>query len=80
MKLITARETETAYHFRVQMDESQPAEGANVFEATWGKEPPEGRTAAQYMADIRRELKLLAQHRRGQNDAGTPLPGEGQAL
>lgn len=66
MKLIKARELATEYQFSVHLDETKFKDGEPdpdyVVEYTWGKEPPPGRTKAQYLNDIKREIKLLTQH------------------
>lgn len=57
-----------------------------VVERKWAASPPPGRTRTQYLADIRREMRLLCQLELQQLQAqetpveGTPLAGEGQAL
>ncbi len=53
----------------------------------WGTQPPAGRTRTQYLADIRREMKALAQIELAKRQAaaggdpgGTALSFEGQVL
>ena len=86
MKLIKARELATEYRFVIHLDETKvnrdgEPDPTYVFECVWGKEPPEGQTKAQYLAMIKREMKLLAQGELSSRLAtGTILTMEGTIL
>ena len=89
MKLLLARERGGVLRFRVHLDEGRlGADGqpdpAWIEEWRWTATAPDGRTRPQYLADIRRELRLLADARLADlaapPDTGVALPGEGQTV
>lgn len=72
MKLLVARNRATERLFRVQLDDSQPADGDNVREFRFGKDVS--------LATCKREIKALCQLYLAQQAPGDALAGEGESL
>lgn len=64
--ITTAAETTSVYIFTV-------TEGEQSFVYEWGKQPPQGQTAPQYLQSCRREAELLAADEIAQQQAPTPI-------
>lgn len=87
MKVLVAREVPgRGFLVRVHLDETRRLgdgipDPEAVREVVFPSEAPEGQTKAQYLAAIRREVKVLGQHElaRLQKSAETVLSFEGLA-
>lgn len=65
MMLTKAYDDGTAYRFVVLIDDTKTLPDGSpspewTHEYVWGKEPPEGQTATEYLAACKREAELLA--------------------
>lgn len=85
MKIIEAKDMGNEYCFCVHLDETKLDANGNPDPAylkyfAWGKQPPSGQTATQYLASIKNEMKLLCQLDLDTLNAGTALAMEGTVL
>ncbi|MBI2864893.1 MAG: hypothetical protein HYX94_10080 [Chloroflexi bacterium] len=87
MKLLKARETADSFVFAVHLDEAKLDAAGNpdpayVARYQWDKTPPAGQTQAQHLANVRCQLKALAQTEAARRnvDPGAALTGEGATL
>ncbi len=85
MKLLRARRYPDRIALTVHLDETKTVEGAPdpdwVRTFTWPVTPPSGVTAANYLAAIKQEARLLCQQDLdARQEQSTSLPGEGQTL
>lgn len=85
MKIIEAKDMSTEYCFCVHIDETKlDANGkpdpAYLKDFTWGKQPPIGQTATQYLTSIKKEMKLLCQLELEKLNVGIPLAMEDTVL
>lgn len=90
MKLITAREKNGSYIFRVHTDPAKVVDGepdpVYVEEYVFGTQRPEGVNKSDYLENCKREARLLAELARDQRKAarvdspGTKLAFEGEDI
>lgn len=84
MKILAAEERATEFFYRIHIDDTKLIQDGTpdpryVREFNWGKEPPEGQSVDQYLAAIKREMKLLCEDELRRMTT-TPLADQGEAL
>lgn len=84
MKIIEATEFPNEYLYKIHIDDTKIDDAGKplpeyIQEFKWGNAPPEGQTKAKYIANIKREMKLLCELKLSSLN-GTPMADTGKVL